>query len=248
VPKISVENKSRSFAIRARNSYALGVMEPIDIYKILTIENVACIKRPMDTEISGAYFSAEKAKVILINTAKTIGHQNFTAAHELYHALFEDGLETRACTVGRFDIRNERETAADFFATHFLMPEEGIRYYLARRMKNREELELADVIYLEQLYGVSHLAMLKRLVELNIMDNKAKEEFLPNIRNNAIMLGYDDWLYRPSQDSYMISDYAEKVKLAYDKELISFSKYEELLADAGLDPDFDEEEVADFVD
>lgn len=218
VPKLSIlGNKARSYAIKTRNSFALGVMEPIDICKLLTIMNVTCIKRPMDTELSGVFFSAEKAKVILINTAKTVGHQNFTVAHELFHAFFEEGLESKACMVGKFDVRDESETTADFFATHFLMPEEGVRYCLARRMKNREVVDLADAIYLEQLYGVSHLAMLRRLVELEIIDNKTKEGFLPNIRNNALALGYDDVLYRPSQDGYIITDYVEKVKRAYDK-------------------------------
>ncbi len=245
---VILKNKARNCAIKARNSYALGVMEPIDIYKILSIENLACLKRPMDTDISGAFFSAEKARTILINTSKTVGHQNFTAAHELYHALFESGLESKACKVGKYNIKDESEATADFFAAHFLMPEEGIRYYLSRRLKNREQVELADVIYLEQLYGVSHIAMLIRLVELTIINNKIKDEFLPNIRNNALMLGYDDGLYRPTLDSQMISNYAEKARYAYDKDLISFSKYEELLADAGLDLDYDDEEVTDFVD
>lgn len=65
VPKLSIlENKARSYAIKTRNSYALGVMEPIDINKILTIMDVTCIKRPMNNELSGAFFSAERAKVV----------------------------------------------------------------------------------------------------------------------------------------------------------------------------------------
>lgn len=243
-----LQTKGRKFAAIARNSYGIGMMEPIDIYKILAIESLACIKRPMDSNISGAFFRANKARVILINTSKTLGHQNFTVAHELYHALFEEDLEVTACFAGKFDARDEREMTADFFASHFLMPEEGIRLYLARRMKEREEVELADAIYLEQLYGVSHLAMLKRLVQLEIINNNLKEQYLPGIRNNARMLGYDGRLYTPTHDAFMITDYAEKAKQACDKGLISFSRYEELLSDAGLDFDYDEEEVTDFVD
>lgn len=243
-----IERRARRLAGDERSLYGFNGYEPVDVFKVLKIAGISCIKKPLKSDISGIFLKASNVKVILINSNKSIGHQNFTAAHELYHSEFDEGLEGRVCKVGKFDITNEPEIIADYFAAHFLMPEEGIRINLDKRLKDRDEIDIGDVIFLEQLYSVSHLAMLNRLLNLKIIDSAKKDEFLLCIRMRARVLGYDDSLYLPSNDSKIFSDYAEKAKLALDKDLITFSRYEELLADADLIDLNYSEEVEDYVD
>lgn len=241
-------NKARKFATEARQKYGISYLEPISMEIVYKLSNISCIKKPLESDISGIFIRFNNTKVVVINTSKTLGHQNFTAAHELYHSEFDENLEARVCKAGIFDLKNESEMMADLFAAHFLMPEEGIKFHLSRRKDDFNNIELIDVIYLEQLYGVSHTAMLVRLQQLQIIDEKTKKEFLPKIRLNARKYGYDDSLYIPTNEDVILSNYVEQAQKALDKDLITFSRYEELLRDANLLEYEYDEEVEDYVD
>ncbi|MHB1684835.1 MAG: ImmA/IrrE family metallo-endopeptidase [Bacilli bacterium] len=240
-------HRAQAMAAKARVRYGLNGVEPIDVFKIYTMASIACILKPLESKVSGIFLRAESVEIVLVNSSKSLGHQRYTMAHELYHAMYDRSLEGRACVI---DGSTENEKLADFFATNFLIPEEGVRLQLNDRLGSREEIEVHDVIHLEQLFGVSHSAMLSRLEQLEIIDKNTKEIFRPNIRIQAREYGYDDSLYVPTNETKIISDYAEKAKLAFDKSLITFSKYEELLSDAGILEAIygDGEEVVDFVD
>jgi Zn-dependent peptidase ImmA (M78 family) len=241
-------NKARKFATEARQKYGISYLEPISMEIVYKLSNISCIKKPLESDISGIFIRFNNTKVVVINTSKTLGHQNFTAAHELYHSEFDKNLEARVCKAGLFDLKNESEMMADLFAAHFLMPEEGIKFHLSRRKDDFNNIELIDVIYLEQLYGVSHTAMLVRLQQLQIIDEKTKKEFLPKIRLNARKYGYDNSLYIPTNEDVILSNYVEQAQKALDKDLITFSRYEELLRDANLLEYEYDEEVEDYVD
>jgi len=241
-----LESKARDLAIKTRQEFGLNTLEPVDIFKILTLSKLSCIKKPVG-EMSGIYVSLDNVKVVIINTNRSVGHQNFTAAHELYHSKYDKGLAGRVCLVNRFDERDESELLADMFAANFLMPEDGIYHYTYQRVDSPEKVNINDIIFLEHLFGVSHKAMLIRLCQLGIIDDRRKEEFLPDIRMNAKMYGYDDYLYKPSNETKILSEYAEKVRLAFERDLITNSRYEELLSEAGINLSFDEEEE-DYVD
>ena len=245
---LQIENKARMLANQARLSFGFNVFEPVDISKVFQIIGITLIKKPLKGDISGIFLKTGRAKVILINSSKTLGHQNFTAAHELYHSEYDDGLEGKMCKAGKFNIKNIAEVLADFFATHFLMPEEGIRFMLAKKMRNRQEIHMPDIIFLEQFYSISHTAMLNRLIDLKIINKDKKGAFLNGFTTWAKILGYDDSLYLPTYDSKILSEYAELAKLALDRDLITYSRYEELLADADLLDLSYLEEVADYVD
>lgn len=90
--------------------------------------------------------------------------------------------------------------------------------------------------------------MLVRLQQLQIIDEGIKERFLPRIRMNARKYGYDDSLYIPTNNDVVLSNYVEQAQKALDNDLITFSRYEELLRDADLLGYEFEEGVEDYVD
>jgi len=246
--KERMEETAWSFALQARAQFNLHPLEPVDIFKeVYPFANIICLKEPLPDDISGMYTNADGVKVVIINTTKTVGHQNFTAAHELYHALFEKTVEDQLCKAGAFDFSNESEAVADLFATYFLMPEDAMRFHLGRKMRSRKTIEFEDVVYLEQVFQTSHISMIRRLEELRII-KKQRREFLPDIRRRALLLGYSDALYRPTNDSELISDYVTKVATAYHKNIISQARYLELMADVGAPTNLDLEGVEDYVD
>jgi hypothetical protein len=110
-------------------------------------------------------------------------------------------------------------------------------------------LQLGDIVSLEQHFWVSRRAMCWRLEDLRLITREECDKYSANVIQNVKSLGRDPALYRPTRDTKVISDYAERAQEALDKGLITDSRYEEILADAGLlEEIMQETEEADFAD
>jgi len=228
------EIKARQLAIDTRLKLGLQSTEYFDVYRAVNSLGITCIKRPLESSISGATLKTNEVKVILVNSSKTLGHQNFTVAHEIYHCLFDENLVSRACKTESFERVSDSEQIADFFATHLLMPEDAIFNQLRLRKKLDLELTLADIINLEQFFGVSRKAMCWRLEDLKLITREQGDKCSINVIQSARSLGKNTDLYVPTNDEVIISDYAEKAGEALQKNLITESRYEEILSDANL--------------
>ena len=228
------EIKARQLAIDTRLKLGLQSTEHFDVYRAVSSLGITCIKRPLESSISGATLKTNKVKVILVNSSKTLGHQNFTVAHEIYHCLYDENLVSRACKTESFDRVSDSEQVADLFATHLLMPEDAIFNQLLLRKKLDVKLTLADIINLEQFFGVSRKAMCWRLEDLKLITRDENDGCCVNVIQGARLLGKNTDLYKSTDDKAIISDYAEKASEALQKNLITESRYEEILADADL--------------
>lgn len=243
------ELRARKLAIDTRLRLGLQTTEYFDVYRAVLSLGITCIKRPLESKISGATIRGNRAQIILVNSLKSLGHQNFTIAHEIYHCMYDNGLQSRVCNTENFGKGTGDEEIADLFAVHLLMPEEAIIYQLTLQNKLGKKLSVTDIINLEQYFGVSRKAMLWRLEELNLIGSQESDQYATNIKKRAKLRGKDISLYEVTKDNIIISDYAEKAKEALDKGLITESRYEEILTDAGLvEKVFGEIEEADTVD
>jgi Zn-dependent peptidase ImmA (M78 family) len=229
-----LESKARQLAIDTRLKLGLQSTEHFDVYRAVTSLGITCVKRLLESNISGATLKTKKVKVILVNSSKTLGHQNFTIAHELYHCLYDENLVSRACKTERFVRVRGSEQVADIFATYLLMPEDAIFNQLRLRKKLDAKLTLADIINLEQFFGVSRKAMCWRLEDLKLMNREQSEIWCTNVIQSAASLGKNTDLYMPTNDETIFSDYAEKASEALQRNLITESRYKEILADADL--------------
>ncbi len=80
-------------AAKARRSLGVSASEPVDVIKLLReYRDISFVLRPFVSDISGMFVRADRAEVIAINTARSLGHQRFTAAHEYFHLLHEEGM------------------------------------------------------------------------------------------------------------------------------------------------------------
>ena len=226
--------KARQLAIDTRLKLGLQSTEYFDVYRAVNSLGITCVKRPLESSISGATLKTSKTNVILVNSSKTLGHQNFTVAHEIYHCLYDENLVSRACKTESFDRISDSEQVADMFATHLLMPEDAIFNQLRLRKKLDLKLTLADIINLEQFFSVSRKAMCWRLGDLKFITRDENDKYCVNVIQSARSLGKNTDLYKPTNDRAIISDYAEKANEALLKNLITESRYEEILADADL--------------
>jgi len=243
------EQIARVRAAEVRRCLGVSVSEPIDVIKLLReCFDISFILRPFVSDISGMFVRADKAEVIAINTVRSLGHQRFTAAHEYFHVRYDAGMLGAACRVGVVDQPVEREAEADAFAANFLMPAEGITARVMARTAGERGPAVEDVVHLEQHFGVSHKAMVRRLRDLGYLRaNEFEQMWSLPIRQIARTLGYDTSLYGPTREDRVMSSYAEKAKTALDLDLISFGKYEQLMLEAGFadllfEPDLAEED------
>ncbi|MEW6183587.1 MAG: ImmA/IrrE family metallo-endopeptidase [Bacillota bacterium] len=222
----------RRRAAESRRQLGFNLLVPVNIWSVLRTAGISVIKKPLKSEISGLFMRKQDVALVLINSARTLGHQNFTAAHEYFHLRYDLELTCRVCSAGNFDPRNAGERDADYFAAYLLAPDEAIEWQIERRTGGLP-VDLPDIIALEQYFGISHQAMLIRLVETGHLSEKEKEQWGEGVIEAAKQLGYDTNLYMHTNEEVVLSDYAEKAMFALKRGLISAGRYEELLLEAG---------------
>ena len=169
--------------------------------------------------------------LIGINSNMSIGRQNFTLAHELYHLLYEENKKN--FVICDYSSESDSEIEANIFASYLLIPYEGLKRYV--KNMNISKWTLDDVIAAEQYYQISHMALLFRLVEQNFITEEESEEFQNvKISHEARIRGFNDDLYYPSPEDrkyFSLGNYVKSVGKAYSSNKISVGKKDELLLD-----------------
>ena len=169
--------------------------------------------------------------LIGINSNMSIGRQNFTLAHELYHLLYEENKNN--FVICDYSSESESEIEANIFASYLLIPYEGLKRYV--KNMNISKWSLDDVIAAEQYYQISHMALLFRLVEQNFITEEESLEFQNvKISHEARIRGFNDDLYYPSPEDrkyFSLGNYVKSVGKAYSSNKISVGKKDELLLD-----------------
>lgn len=220
---------SSALAEMLRHDWGIESFASVNIRSIVynNIKNLTVLWFPMKTNISGCCSKTNKDDVIFINTNHTIGRQNFTLAHELYHLLYEDIDDFIVCGVNN---NSQSEKNADKFASTLLMPDSALYWF-----KNKNQIDvwsLEDVIRCEQYYQVSRSTMLVRLKNLNWISQSQFDEFGFDIIRGADRLGYDTNLYKPSPENQKYSSIGELIRLTekvYDDKKITGGKRREIL-------------------
>lgn len=104
--------------------------------------------------------------------------------------------------------------------------------------ENKKYLTVEDLIRIEQYYGVSHKAMIYRLLNDGYLKNEQIQDVEVGIIAIAAKLGYDTTLYRSSAEnkkSIVLGNYITSSEKLLKKDIISQGKYESLLMDAFRD-------------
>ncbi|WNY23815.1 hypothetical protein MmiHf6_11360 [Methanimicrococcus hongohii] len=224
-----------SDAVKLREKLNISLTAPIDdIFSLIeNSENFTLIFYPFSNNISGMSVKIGIEKLIVINSANTLGRQHFTAAHELYH-LFVKEEDLVICENMDWEQKTESEKEADIFASYFLAPENSLKEYIEKTITPKNNtLMPEDVVKIEQYFKMSRKAILTRLQNEYNIENREKLE--SNVKSFARSLGYEDLLYCPNtekQKYYTAGNYIKKVEEVREKEIVSAGKYKELLNDA----------------
>lgn len=218
-------------ACGCRRQWKIDINESIDIFSLAInkIKNLTIVFKKMDEDLSGACLKLDKENIIFVNSRHRKGRQAFTIAHELYHLKY-DKNNFNVCGLNSDD---EIEKKADLFASCLLMPHGAIETY--KLNNNIEKWDLDSIIDAEQYFQISHQALLWRLrYFLNEISFDEYMAYKEDVIYNASIRGYDLSLYSPySNKEYLtIGNYIKLTEHAYENDLISRGKKEELLLDA----------------
>ena len=109
------------------------------------------------------------------------------------------------------------------------------------RAKNK--IKISTVLMIEQYYGSSHTALLFRLLNMNLIDLRHKDDLASCIVANARKFGYSTSLYEKDNENVVIGDYGTLAYRAWEDGIVSESAFFSLLQDLGVDVSkFDEEQ------
>ncbi len=226
-----------SEAITLRKYFGEDAYSPIDVFSMLNNSgDMTVVFYPMSERISGMSIRDEEIKLIAINSTSTYGRQRFTAAHEICHLFLHENFKSIVCGKDIDQNKDPQEKEADMFASYFLAPYESLKDFISTRLKKeKNRLDVNDVIRIEQHYGLSRQATLWRLKNDGYLSFDKAETMKTGIISSAIKLGFDVNLYLPTPQEkqyYTLGRYIELAEELREKELISNGKYDELLLNA----------------
>lgn len=227
-------------AAQFRTENGINPLDNVRLNSLLQKLNVITVFKPLSENFSGMALKTETEngifRFMLVNSSQSIGKQNFTICHELYHLYFQQDFTSMVCNVGLFDKkRDKNEYNADVFASYLLLPKEGLLNLISDKELEEKKISLSTIVFLEQLYQCSRSALLYRLKALGLLSKNEYDEFVKQVRKTALEHGYDTSLYRPGNTGMVIGDYGSSAKELFDRERISQSHYFSLLSDLGID-------------
>ncbi len=242
----TIEDKQIRLKIReVANDFRLKWVKKgiYDVFEIIESECIL-IRKPLNNyEISGFATYLDENIIVFLNSSFTLGHERFTAAHELGHLvlhrdrLIKENLLTRGeCT----------EKEADTFAVEFLMPDEGVKEIFHRIINVESNMvEPRHIVSMHNYFKVSYKAMLKRLVFLDLCSIDKYETLLDicsiekseELKKLTLIEGYNLNLIVSSNISYVSKEYEEIIRRNYESKKISYKRLEYLLDFIGKTPD-----------
>jgi Zn-dependent peptidase ImmA (M78 family) len=130
---VNPEAEGSAAAAQFRRDHRLGVQPLGDLVAVIeqaTGIDVAVLDAGPDEH--GLTMRDPRRGTVFIGVARTLNpmRQRSTLAHELGHVQFEDWVPADA---GNWSDRSPAESRADTFARHLLLPEDGLREFLAGR-------------------------------------------------------------------------------------------------------------------
>ena len=221
--------EARGKAEEIRQRFGLAIEAVKDVFHFVEERGILMARRPMGAGgIDGIYAKRKDVALTVINSDKQLGRQQFTAAHEYAHHLFDNTNLTIDQDI--FNAKSLPERRANAFAAHFLMPEAGVRRLLDET-RTFKELSPYDVVHLQYHYGVSYQAALYHLQNLNIITRVTREKW-QELRPTrlALEIGYLD-LYEDKKRgvSKLPADFVSRAVRAYEQADISLNRLSELL-------------------
>lgn len=209
---------------RAKNG--IGLDEPISAKILLRKLNITTIYRRLSEDSYGISCKSKSGKMfMMINSNTSRGCQHFTIAHELFHLFYEESPTPHMCNGTAVGVEKD----ANLFASALLMPRNGIMALISIDEVHKKRVELPTILRLEQMFGVSRMALLLRLKDIGFLREEDIATFSQGVKESAKAYGYDLSLYETGNEGLFIGDFGEKARTLFEQGSISEGHYNELI-------------------
>jgi Zn-dependent peptidase ImmA (M78 family) len=230
-------------AILERNRLMLGRQPIPNVFALMSEQGVRVFRRRLqDRNISGLYLRHPVAgHCVLVNYLDDLYRQNFSAAHEYGHVLFDSHVEQQLSYLAQpnGEVDQELEWRANSFARNFLLPKERLEKDYDRAAIDKQGsgfvLEIARhfkvnfqvvVIQLSELGWIQDDLKTQLLADKNAVI-KAQEKSDPEIPTE-LSVGTRQRLLHAIQHG-LSWDFLKLGGEAYRRELITYHKLLEML-------------------
>lgn len=177
-----------------------------------------------------------KKPYVAINSSIPVDYQVFAAAHELYHICYDHNPSILRSNLLDEKDNQVNEKKANRFAAEFLVDELLLKKEI--ELYKYEKINIKIILKLAELFAVPYRTMVKRLREVNIINDNELEELL-NETEDAIQkykIKYSINTLKPNE-RIAIDNLVELALNAYEKKYITYEKLEYLLGIANLFPE-----------
>ena len=203
-----------SLALRTRRLWNEDGYSPIDIFAIVNgwkDKKITIVRYPLSSRISGMCTKEKDDIVICINSTTSYGRQRFTLAHELYHVLYEEGMQRVICDMSMNGNKSDSEKEADQFASYLLMPYDALLVYdnlldneVADKYKSITVSTVAAKLgYGKELYFPTdekkqyfttgeYIRKVEKMAEKGLISEGKKEELLMDAYRADIVYNFDE--------------------------------------------------------
>jgi len=230
-----MEYKLKSNVTDFRNRFGYNSTEPINYCSLLQRLDILTLFKPLSENFSGLSIKNEENRFMLVNCNHTLGRQNFTIGHELFHLYYDQTFIPHKCNTGLFPKKDVNEYKADIFASHLLLPEDGIMQLIPDEELAKDQIKLATLLKIEQTYGSSRAALLTQLEKMNLISRTFRSSHLNTIKTSARQYGYSSELYETTPEKTILGTYGTLANKLYEKDQISEGHYLELMLAIGVD-------------
>ncbi|MCK5061654.1 ImmA/IrrE family metallo-endopeptidase [Candidatus Parcubacteria bacterium] len=230
----NIYNEAIRLAADKRRELNIGNDGIKDIFSLLESQGLFIVRMPINCEdLSGAFFYDKDNKIgkVLINSNRTRGHQIFTAAHEYCHYLLDK--DKKLIIENDKDKKLPIEKRADCFAAHFLMPQEGINYYINSIIDNKtNQLDDVELVKVRNEFKASWLATIYHLGNLGYRFNKPIDKKIKDtaeLNRLALQMGYKAERKFNTEKTLLSAEYNRMAFNSYFNKKISLNRLAEFL-------------------
>jgi Zn-dependent peptidase ImmA (M78 family) len=230
-----MEYKLKSDAAKFRNQYGYSNTEPIEFENFLQRLDIITLFKHLDDNFSGLSYKDECGHFMMVNCKHPLGRQNFTICHELYHLYLDTESSSQICKTGKSSKNKDNERKADIFASHLLLPEDGIVRMIPDKEQGKDSIGLGTILKIEQTYGSSRASLINRLISMGLVSKDYAESFLKQVKAGAVLFGFPTKLYENTPEHALLGTYGTLANKLFLEDKISESLYYELMLTVGID-------------
>lgn len=189
------------------------------------------------TRISGSRDDAALEKpFVAINSSISVDCQVFAAAHELYHIWYEQNPDVLPADLLNEQNKEIREKKANRFAAEFLVDEQLLRQEID--LYKIKKFTIKSILQLAVLFTVPYKTMVKRLVEIGVIESCDSGKFLSETEESLEKYRKRYSITNFTSDNRIVMDNLVELAVnAYEKEYITYEKLEYLLDMSRLKPE-----------